>query len=87
MNQVCYPVDTALQHQLILHICAKHLHIAFEAGISQSQLSKYESGEHVPNAEMLRKLAQVLNVEVFEFFFDSDKELKEAVDKWLKRKY
>ncbi|MBX9782051.1 MAG: helix-turn-helix domain-containing protein [Chitinophagaceae bacterium] len=61
-------------------------HLALEANISQSQLSKYESGESVPNADMLRKMAKVLNVEVFGFFYDTEKEMREAFDRWLQRK-
>lgn len=60
-------------------------HLAFEAGISQSQMSKYESGETVPDAEMLKKFATALEVEVFEFFYGSNKEIKQAFDRWLKR--
>ncbi|WP_407526205.1 helix-turn-helix transcriptional regulator [Lacibacter sp. MH-610] len=60
-------------------------HLAFEAGISQSQMSKYESGETVPDAEMLKKLAKTLEVEVFEFFYDSNKEMKQAFERWLQR--
>lgn len=60
-------------------------HLAFEAGISQSQMSKYESGETVPDAEMLKKFANALEVEVFEFFYESNKEIKQAFDRWLKR--
>jgi putative transcriptional regulator len=62
-------------------------HIAFEANISQSQLSKYEKGESVPNAEMLRKLAKILDVEVFEFFYDSENEIKQAFERWEHRKH
>lgn len=60
--------------------------LAFEAGISQTQISKYEKGESVPNAEMLRKLAKPLRVEVFEFFYNSDKEIREAFERWQQRK-
>ncbi len=60
-------------------------HVAFEANISQSQLSKYESGETVPNAEMLKKLAITLDIEVFEFFYESNKEIKQAFERWMQR--
>lgn len=59
--------------------------LAFESDISQSQISKYEKGESVPNAEMLRKLAKPLQVEVFEFFYDSDKEIRQAFERWQQR--
>ncbi len=60
-------------------------HVAFEANISQSQLSKYESGESVPNAETLKTLAKILEVEAFEFLYENPQELKAAITRWQNR--
>jgi transcriptional regulator with XRE-family HTH domain len=60
-------------------------HLAIDADISQSQISKYETGECVPNAETLKKLAKTLDVEVFEFFYESNKEIKQAYERWAQR--
>lgn len=42
--------------------------VAKEAGISKSQLSKYENG-HLPKLETLERLLTALGVEYFQFFF------------------
>ncbi|HMO31774.1 MAG TPA: helix-turn-helix transcriptional regulator [Lacibacter sp.] len=60
-------------------------YVAFRAGISQSQLSKYETGESVPNAAMLRVLADILHVELFEFFYESEEAIRNAIRRWEAR--
>jgi transcriptional regulator with XRE-family HTH domain len=43
--------------------------IATSAGISKSQLSKYENGKELPKLEPLGKVLAVLDVGYFEFFY------------------
>lgn len=57
-------------------------HLAIESGISQSQISKYEAGASLPNIEILMKLAKTLDVEIFEFLYESDKDIKQAFERW-----
>ena len=44
-------------------------HVAREAGIGKSQLSKYENGKELPKLDSLEKVLNALNVGHFEFFY------------------
>lgn len=58
---------------------------AFQLNVSQTQISKYETGENVPNSEMLIKMAKLLEIEVFELFYENANEIDEAYQRWKKR--
>lgn len=58
---------------------------AFQLSVSQTQISKYETGENVPNSEMLIKMAKLLEIEVFELFYENSNEIDEAYQRWKKR--
>jgi transcriptional regulator with XRE-family HTH domain len=60
--------------------------LAIETGLSQSQISKYENGSLVPNAQILEKFALALNVEKFEFLYKNQLELDTAINRYLKKK-
>ena len=44
-------------------------HVAREAGIGKSQLSKYENGKELPKLDSLEKVLNALDVGHFEFFY------------------
>jgi transcriptional regulator with XRE-family HTH domain len=44
-------------------------HVAREAGIGKSQLSKYETGKELPKLDSLEKVLSALAVSHFEFFY------------------
>ncbi len=63
--------------------------LAEKADISSKYLSRVEMGQHFPSLDVLIKLANVLNVELKDFFefaheAKSSKELKEALSSLLK---
>ncbi|MBX9784744.1 MAG: helix-turn-helix domain-containing protein [Chitinophagaceae bacterium] len=58
---------------------------SIETGLSQSQISKYENGSHIPSAQILKIFAQALNVEAFEFLYKNQLELDEAINRYLER--
>ena len=60
--------------------------IAHEAGISQSQVSKYENNQYSPTLSHLRKIARALNVELLQLVYDTDAELEKAIQRWQKKR-
>jgi transcriptional regulator with XRE-family HTH domain len=59
---------------------------SFETGLSQSQISKYEKGSHIPCAELLKRFAKVLEIEAFEFIYNTESELEEAIVRYMQKK-
>lgn len=60
--------------------------IAHEAGISQSQMSKYENNQYSPTLSHLRNIARVLNVELLQLVYDTDAELEKAIQRWRQKR-
>lgn len=52
----------------------KQVDLAKMVGIKNNTLSQYETGERMPNIEMLTKLAKVLNCSIDELIKDEEKE-------------
>lgn len=52
----------------------KQVDLAKMVGIKNNTLSQYETGERMPNIEMLTKLAKVLNCSIEELIKDEEKE-------------
>ncbi|MFT3845376.1 MAG: helix-turn-helix transcriptional regulator [Lacibacter sp.] len=59
--------------------------VAVKTGIIQGLLSTYENNQHLPNVEMLQKIAIVLEIEYFELLYDTDIEVKSAFERWEKK--
>jgi transcriptional regulator with XRE-family HTH domain len=60
-------------------------YLADVIGISPAQLSKYERGIDVPNASMLKRIAQALGIHAFELLYEKQDDLKNDVEKWILR--
>jgi transcriptional regulator with XRE-family HTH domain len=61
-------------------------YIAFNAGISQSHVSKLENNQLHPTLPVLRKIAQALEVELLELVYDTDEELEKAMRRWRSKR-
>jgi transcriptional regulator with XRE-family HTH domain len=49
----------------------KQSEVAEKSGLSRPSIGNYESGKRVPNVEALSKIAEALNVSVYELIIDS----------------
>ena len=53
--------------------------VALKCGISSSMLSQIEKGNANPSLNTIKSIAQVLEVPLFKFFIDSEKENDEEI--------